>query len=82
VSVFPNPFNRRTELRVNSALPGLVWIQVFDILGRRVYEDIERLGIGESRIAVDGRKLGGAGVYLVQVMTEGQVKVVKVVYMP
>ncbi len=80
--VSPNPFNRRTELYIQALIPGLVYIKVVDLQGRRVYEDVQRISIGNNRIALDGRKLGGAGVYLAQVMTFGDMRTVKLVYLP
>ena len=34
-----------------------------------------------NRIKLDGKRLGGAGVYYIQVMTSGWTKTVKLVYL-
>ncbi len=78
----PNPFNRRTYLTFNSELPGLAHIQIYDLQGRRIYEDFKWTGTGSSRIVLDGRDLGGAGVYLARVSTAGSERTIKLVYMP
>ncbi len=82
LQVYPNPFNHHTELHIQASIPGLVYIKVVDLQGRRVYEDVQRILIGNNRIALDGRKLGGAGVYLAQVMTFSDMRTVKLVYLP
>jgi len=33
---FPNPFNNRTVIRYDIAMPGQVQLQIFDLLGRRI----------------------------------------------
>ncbi len=79
---YPNPFNNRTGLSVHAIVPGSVFIEVFDLQGRRVYEDVQRISIGNNRIALDGKQLGGAGVYLARVMTFDETQTVKLVYLP
>ncbi|MDP8240634.1 MAG: T9SS type A sorting domain-containing protein [Candidatus Hatepunaea meridiana] len=82
LSIAPNPFNRKTYLQVKTIIPGIAYIKVYDLSGRKVYEDIERVSLGMNRIKLDGKCLGGAGVYFVQVMTSGWTQTVKMVYLP
>ncbi|MDP8240632.1 MAG: T9SS type A sorting domain-containing protein [Candidatus Hatepunaea meridiana] len=82
LTIAPNPFNQRTYLKIKTVIPGIAYIKVYDLSGRKVYEDIERLSSGMNRIKLDGKRLGGAGVYFVQVMTSGWTRTVKMVYLP
>jgi hypothetical protein len=77
VRVVPNPFNPRTELRLDLARAAAVTVDVHDARGRRV----GRLGpvarpAGESSLAWDGTGFGGrplaSGTYLLRVAAGGQ----------
>ena len=80
--VAPNPFNRRTVLNIRSEADGLAYIDIYNLRGRKVFEDVQRVSAGDNRIALDGRKFGAAGIYLAQVMASGRKQVVKLVYIP
>ncbi len=61
---------------------GLVYIKVFDLTGREVIDNVQQISAGDSRIVLDGRKLGSAGVYLAQVKIAGRSRVLKLLYLP
>ncbi|NQT34913.1 T9SS type A sorting domain-containing protein [bacterium] len=82
LDAMPNPFNRRTYLTFNSELPGLAHISIYDLQGRRIYEDFKYVETVSNRIVLDGRDLGGAGVYLARVTTAGSERAIKLVYLP
>ncbi len=65
-SVFPNPFNPTTEVRLALPEPGEVCIELVDVLGRRVavlYEGA--FPAGRYSFTVDGSRLA-SGVYFVR----------------
>ena len=82
VEAFPNPFNRRASLNLFSEVSGLVYVKIFDLTGREVTNEVQRVSVGENRIKLDVRKLGGAGVYIALVMVAGESRTVKLVYLP
>jgi hypothetical protein len=70
---FPNPFNGSTNFRFSLSKPGVVTIQVFDILGRRVSSIL--LGYqerGEHSVRWNAQSLP-SGVYVCSMAAEGQV---------
>ncbi|MDP8240631.1 MAG: T9SS type A sorting domain-containing protein [Candidatus Hatepunaea meridiana] len=82
LTIAPNPFNRRTYLNIKTIIPSIAYIKVYNLSGRKVHEGIERVSTGMNRIKLDGKRLGGAGVYFMQVMTSGWTQTVKLVYLP
>jgi len=64
LSTFPNPFNSSTSIRFNLATPGLVHLEVYDPLGRRVRELIpgNNLSAGEHSVLLNCAELS-SGVY-------------------
>jgi outer membrane protein assembly factor BamB len=84
VTLAPNPFNPRTELRLDLARPAEVTVDVLDTRGRLV----GRLGpeprpAGASSMAWDGTGFGGrslpSGCYLMRVRAAGAQQVIKAV---
>ncbi|MEM8559016.1 MAG: T9SS type A sorting domain-containing protein, partial [Bacteroidota bacterium] len=69
-SVYPNPFRSATTLRVALDQPGRYRIEVFDLLGRRVFE--QRLREESATVALLPVDLptGAAGLYVVRVLHE------------
>jgi hypothetical protein len=70
----PNPFNPRTEIRWEQALPGPVRLEVHDLAGRRVRTLVDgHRQAGPHAAAWDGRdgagRLGAAGTYVVRLVT-------------
>lgn len=82
LSLYPNPFNPRTNMRFYAAAPGPVTVDVYDVAGRlvRSLRD-EAAGIGWQELAWDGRDNGGAsvpsGAYLMQVQAGNRVQSVR-----
>jgi len=68
---YPNPFNPTTTLNYTLSQAGNVTLFVYDVLGRRVAEQV--LGAqaaGEQRVAFDGRNLS-SGVYFYRLQVQG-----------
>ncbi|MBU0507638.1 T9SS type A sorting domain-containing protein [bacterium] len=78
-SVYPNPFNPRTEIRLAVPMAGLVRAEVFDVLGRRVATLVDGfLGAGYHQLAWEAN--GPAGLYLLSVTdASGHIQVRKLV---
>ncbi|MCF7810040.1 T9SS type A sorting domain-containing protein [bacterium] len=81
VSIYPNPFNSRTLLKVKTDVIGLAYLKVYDITGREVINDVKAVANGESSFTINSRTLGSAGVYIAQVMIAGEKQTVKLVYL-
>ncbi len=60
---FPNPFNNQTTIQYSIAAPGLIQLQVFDLLGRRVATLADGFqGAGIHKISFEGAGLA-SGIY-------------------
>ncbi len=68
IDVAPNPFTSEVRLRVRYAIPQQLDIEVFDIVGRRVYAGEEFVGVGRTELNLDGSDWP-RGVYFVRVCT-------------
>ncbi|MCP4683872.1 MAG: T9SS type A sorting domain-containing protein [bacterium] len=72
---YPNPFNPSTQIELSLPTAGLVELEVFNVLGRKVRRLInEKLPAGVHRIEFDGRSDSGkrvaSGVYFYRIQTE------------
>jgi hypothetical protein len=68
---YPNPFNPSTNIRFSISQPGLVTLQVFDILGKEVYSSSkEYQQAGSYTINMDASKLS-SGTYFYK-LTSGK----------
>jgi len=79
-----NPFPENLELRAGLPRPGAVELQVFDLQGRRVWQQAwKQLGAGFHRLNWDGSdddgRALGAGVYWVRMTAAGQIVMARVV---
>jgi hypothetical protein len=73
LSVHPNPFNPRTEIRYALPRSGFVSVQVYDVSGRRVLRAFEgNQTAGDHVLPIDGSTLA-SGVYSVVVRSVDQV---------
>ncbi|MCB1046045.1 MAG: T9SS type A sorting domain-containing protein [Calditrichaeota bacterium] len=69
LTVAPNPFNSRTLIAFELPRPGIVRLDVHDLLGRRVLRVIqEPLSAGEHRVPIDCAELA-SGVYILRLRT-------------
>lgn len=60
---YPNPFNPRTTIPFQLAVPTAVWLEVFDVRGRRVKVLLhDRLAAGEYEVLWDGTNQAGKAV--------------------
>lgn len=77
LTVCPNPFNPRTEIRLGILTPGVFRLEIHDPAGRRVWtSDDFRAEVGQYRLPWDGRDTGGrllpSGVYFARVLSGGK----------
>jgi len=69
---YPNPFNSMTKLEFDIPRNGDVKVEIFDILGRRVYTELlEQVSAGSYSYSIDFDNLSGrhmaSGIYLMKV---------------
>ena len=78
VGAGPNPFRDRVTLRFTVPRAGAVWVDVYDVLGRRVSRaSLGRRDAGPVEHEVDGRGLA-AGVYVLRAEAAGSAAVHRV----
>lgn len=83
---YPNPFNGSTEIRYRLGQPGLVELNIYDTLGRTVYQTKERVaGVGTHAITWDAKDVSGApvatGIYVARLTFHGSSQVIKLMYL-
>lgn len=72
VKVYPNPFNNSVKVNIWSINESSnVQIEVFDLLGRKVYSDVHENVIGELDESIDLTHLG-KGMFLIKVSENGK----------
>ncbi len=70
---YPNPFNPTTNLKFDVAKAGMVKLEVFDVLGRKVAELVnENKAAGTYNVTFDASHLG-SGIYLARYTAGGNV---------
>lgn len=70
---YPNPFNPTTTINYELAEAGMVELEVFDMLGRKVAEVVnERKAAGTYTVSFDARKLS-SGIYIYRLQANGKV---------
>ncbi len=74
---FPNPFNGRTFIQFETAQPGQVELNIYNLLGQVVYSVVESVdGAGLHKLSWDGRDLVGqdshSGLYFYSVQFGNQ----------
>ena len=77
LTAYPNPFNPLTTLAVTLPQPGVMAVDVFDLLGRHVrtvYSGFREAGM--HTFAFDGHDLS-SGVYWVRLSTSGEQRMLK-----
>ncbi|WP_421797472.1 T9SS type A sorting domain-containing protein [Haliscomenobacter sp.] len=79
VIAYPNPFQSRLELELSALEVDEVQIQIWDMLGRKVWNGKQTLGTGANQVSIPTTNFS-RGTYQVLILGEkhyGQVKVVK-----
>ena len=78
LNVYPNPSRDWFFIGLSSSKPQQVVVEVFDLLGRRVYSEEHVVGTGETSLHLDGSDWP-RGLYLVRVTTaDGQVATARI----
>ncbi|HEY3293985.1 MAG TPA: T9SS type A sorting domain-containing protein [bacterium] len=79
LSAFPNPFNPTTTLSFTLPAPSEVTLEVFDVLGRCVYQkELGRMSAGEQQYRFEGSELS-SGVYFARLQAGRDVGVRKMI---
>ncbi|MCU0644110.1 MAG: SMP-30/gluconolactonase/LRE family protein [bacterium] len=78
---YPNPFNASTTINYSIAKSSFVKLIVFDLLGREVKTLVHQKQLpGQYEVKFDARDLS-SGVFLYQLIVDGQVKIRKAIYL-
>ncbi|MCR4280006.1 MAG: T9SS type A sorting domain-containing protein, partial [Candidatus Komeilibacteria bacterium] len=82
LSVYPNPFNGQTNIRLEVPVAGEYTVRAYDILGQLVDEVYSgSLSVGRHEFTWPPTSLGG-GVYLLHVVGSRTIRSNKLVYLP
>ena len=69
---FPNPFNRKTEIRYFLTTEGNIFFRIFNLAGQAVFTmDLGRRQAGFHTITINGSNLGEKGVYFYLIEADG-----------
>lgn len=72
-SIFPNPFNNQATIDFTTSEENKISIRVFDLIGREIKTLVEGIyAPGDYRIAFDRKQLAN-GIYLVKIVSNGNV---------
>ncbi len=82
VTASPNPFNSMVNLHFELPHSNRVTLTVFDLTGREIYSITDRFSVGNGKMMVNGKVLGGAGVFFARISSGDLVETVKLVYVP
>jgi hypothetical protein len=81
LACYPNPFNPSTTLTFTLPRASDVKLEVFDILGRQVYDaDLGKLSAGSHQHRIDGSQWA-SGVYFARVQTSSSTRTLKLLLM-
>jgi hypothetical protein len=73
---YPNPFNSTTKVEVYLPKEGFIKIQIFNILGEKVFEASQFMNSGKNEVRLDLQNLN-SGIYLLRIKSEEKVKTLK-----
>ena len=79
---YPNPFNSTTKIEFNLPKSGYVIINIFDILGKKVFSKKKyfQSGLNEYNINFNEQILS-SGIYFIKVNFESNSRLIKVIYL-
>lgn len=77
---YPNPFNPTTTITYNLSNNGMVTLDVYDVLGRKVKSLVHEVqGTGKHKVTFDAGNLS-SGVYFCQLHFDGRVRTIKMAF--
>ncbi|MEM6269558.1 MAG: M43 family zinc metalloprotease [Bacteroidota bacterium] len=79
VTLAPNPFTERLELRVQLTEPGPVEIEAYNPLGQRVFARSLTGGIGTNKVSLTGADLPARGLWYLKVRVANETKVLRAI---
>lgn len=79
LSVFPNPFNAYYTVSFNAASGGVAKVEMVDIQGKLVNEQLATVTKGYNLVAVEELISLQTGIYFVKVTVNGEMKVLKLI---
>lgn len=80
-AAYPNPFNSTVTFRVELPAEGDVAVDIYDVTGRRVLDEIKLLPVGTSILEWTPMPNTPAGIYTAVVRSDFGTKTVKVMYL-
>jgi len=78
ITISPNPAQDAFKIRLNSSVNGRISIYIIDAVGKKIFSETRNASVGLNEFLVDISRLS-KGVYLVQVETNDQKVVTKLV---
>ncbi|MDP8206884.1 MAG: T9SS type A sorting domain-containing protein [Candidatus Electryonea clarkiae] len=78
-SLYPNPFNNNTNLVVNIPKSGFMEINIYDILGRKLYNNIIKQNKGNKIYKIDLNNHSN-GIYMLSAKYNNEIKTHKLIY--
>ena len=79
VAVYPNPFNNNCNVSITSTKDGAATIEVYDLQGRKMLDQTTTITNGTTIVNINESNSLNAGVYMVRIIANGTVSVIKVV---
>jgi len=80
LNVSENPFKSETTLLFGLADDEYMRVDIYDLLGNKVYSDTKLLGEGDKEWRIDGKSLAGGSLYARLSTMGGEVKTVKLMH--
>lgn len=83
ITAFPNPFRDQLNVQVEQMMSNQLSVSVLDLSGKVLLEQTEpRFNAGKYQISLDMKAFPGPGIYLIQIKTEKETWVRKVIHIP
>ena len=80
-AAYPNPFNSTVTLRVELPAESDVKVNIYDVTGRQILDEIKPLPVGTSTLKWTPTPSTPAGIYTAVVKSDFGTKTVKVMYL-
>ena len=80
LNVSENPFKKETTLRFGLADAEYMKIEIFDLLGNKIYSDSKLFGEGDGEWKIDGKTFARGALYARLSTMGGEVKTVKLIH--
>jgi hypothetical protein len=78
IAVYPNPYNNNCNVSITGAKDGAATIEVYDLQGRKMLDQTTTITNGTTIVNINESNSLNAGVYMVRIIANGNVSVIKV----